>query len=89
MLYDFYGNKATHKYHGRITRSEKLLCCPYDALELEFGGYKSYISSQKSTVREKFLKKEHSLRSKLLLKKANKYSTKNLLGNLRVKIKAQ
>ena len=76
VLYDFHGNEATDEYHGRTTRSEKLLRCPYDALELEFGGYKSYINSQKSKVREEFLKKEHSLRSKLLLKKANKYSTK-------------
>ena len=35
VLYDFYGNKATDEYHGRITRSEKLLRCSYDALELE------------------------------------------------------
>ena len=66
MLYDFYGNDAADEYHGRITKSEKLLRCPYDALELQFGGYKSYINSQKSKVREKFLNKEHPLRSKLL-----------------------
>ena len=47
VLYDFYGNEAADEYHGRISRSEKLLRCPYDALELEFGGYKSYINSQK------------------------------------------
>ena len=36
VLYDFDGNEATDEYHGRITRSEKLLRCPYDAMELEF-----------------------------------------------------
>ena len=35
-FYNFYGNEATDEYHGRLTRFEKLLCCPYDALELEF-----------------------------------------------------
>ena len=69
VLYNFYRNEATNEYHGRITRSEKLWHCPYDALELEFEGYKSYINSQKSKVWEGFLKKEHSLRSKLLLTK--------------------
>ena len=59
VLYDFYGNESTNEYHGRITRPEKLLHWPYDALELEFGGYKSYINSQKSKIQEKFLKIEH------------------------------
>ena len=76
VLYNFYGNEVANEYHGRITRSEKLLRCPCDALELELGGYKSYINSQESKVWEEFLKKQHSFRSKLLLKKANKYSTK-------------
>ena len=30
VLYNFPGNEATNKYHGRITRSEKLFCCPYE-----------------------------------------------------------
>ena len=51
-------------------------------MELEFGSYKSYITSQESKVREEFFKKEHSLRSKLLLKNANKYSTKKSNGKL-------
>ena len=55
-------------------------------MELEFGGYKSYINSQKSKVREEFLKKEHSLRSKSLLKKANKYSTKKSTRKLETEI---
>ena len=86
VLYDFHGNEAANEYHGRKTRSEKLLRCPYDAFELEFGGYKSYINSQKSKVREEFLKNEHSLRSKLLLKKANKYSTEKSIRKLETEI---
>ena len=82
VLYDFYGNEANDEYLGKITRAEKLLCCPYHALELEFGGYKSYINSQKSKVREKFLKKEHQLRSKLILKKGNRYSTKKSIRKI-------
>ena len=58
------------------------MCYPHDALELEFGRYKSYINSQKSKVREEFLKKEHSLKSKLLLKKANKHFSKKSIGKL-------
>ena len=50
VLYNFYGYEAANEYHGRIIRSEKLLHCPYDALELEFGCYKSYINPQKSKV---------------------------------------
>ena len=73
---------------GRITRSEKLLGCPYDALELEFGGYKSHFNSQKSKVREEFLKCKDSFRRELLLKKAN-ILQRNLLGILRLKLKAQ
>ena len=68
------------------TRSEKLLCCPYDTLEIEFGGYKSYVNSQKTNFQEEFLKKEHSLRSKLSLKKANKYSTKNSITKIETEI---
>ena len=71
---------------GRTTRSEKLLGCPYDALELEFGGQKNHFNSQKSKVREEFLKSEHSLRSELLLKKANKYFTKKSIRNLETEI---
>ena len=40
MLSDFYGNETNDEYHGRITRSEKLLCCPYHSLGLKFEGYK-------------------------------------------------
>ena len=86
VLYGFYGNEATDEYHGRITRSEKLLRYPYDALELGFGVCKSYINLQKSKVREEFLKKEYSLRSKLLLKKGNKYSTKKSITKLETEI---
>ena len=68
------------------TRSEKLLCCPYDTLEIEVGGYKSYVNSQKTNFQEEFLKKEHSLRSKLSLKKANKYSTKNSITKIETEI---
>ena len=63
-----------------------MLCYPYDALELEFGRYKSYINSQKSKVREEILKKEHSLISKLLLKKANKHFSKKSTGKLETEI---
>ena len=44
------------------------------------------MNSQKSIVREKLLKKEHSFRSKLLLKKANKHSTKKSLRKIETKI---
>ena len=37
VLYDFYGNEANDEYLGRITRAEKLLCCPYHAMELVWG----------------------------------------------------
>ena len=86
VLYDFYGYEAANECHGRIIRSEKLLRCPYDALELEFGCYKSYINSQKSKVWEEFLKKEQSLRRKLLLKKATKYSTKKSIRKCETEI---
>ena len=86
VLYDFYGYEAANEYHGRIIRSEKLLRCPYDALELESGCYKSYINSQKSKVWEEFLKKEQSLRRKLLLKKATKYSTKKSIRKCETEI---
>ena len=81
VFYDFMEMKPPMN-----TRSEKLLCCPYDTLEIEFGGYKSYVNSQKTNFQEEFLKKEHSLRSKLSLKKANKYSTKNSITKIETEI---
>ena len=82
VFYDFMEMKPPMN-----TRSEKLLCCPYDTLEIEFGGYKSYVNSQKTNFQEEFLKKEHSLRSKLSLKKAKNILQKILLRKSRLKLK--
>lgn len=82
VLHNFYGNEAKDQYHGRTTRCKKLLHCPFDALELEFGGYKSYVNTQKSKIREELLQKKKSLNSKLLLSKANKYSTKKSIKKI-------
>ena len=63
-------------------RCQKILNCPFDALELEFGGYKSYINTQKSKLREELIQKKNSLNSKLTLANANKYSTKRSIKKI-------
>ena len=56
MLYNFYGNEVANEYHGRITRSEKLLRCPCDALELELGVIKVTSTHRRVKFERNFLK---------------------------------
>ena len=88
VLHDFYANDATDHYQGRTTRCERLLHCPLQALQLEFGGYKAYVDSQRQRVKREAESKENCLSAKLLCLKANKYSTKKSIKTVETEIEA-
>ena len=69
ILYNYYGNDASNEFQGRFTKSDRLLKCPCDALQLEFGGFKTYINKQKIKIKEENLKRYPLTKSKLELKK--------------------
>ena len=69
ILYNYYGSNAPNEFQGRFTKSDRLLKCPYDALQLEFGGFKTYVNKQKINVKEE-------------LKKGDKYATKKSIDIL-------
>ena len=69
ILYNYYGSNAPNEFQGRFTKSDRLLKSPYDALQLEFGGFKTYVNKQKINVKEE-------------LKKGDKYATKKSIDIL-------
>ena len=75
-LNEFYGNEAHDEFRGGVTRCEKLLFCPFEALKLEYGGYKCYVDSLKKTAIKESKAKQVNLQNKLLVVSADKYATK-------------
>ena len=51
-FYNYYGSEASNEFQGCFTKSDtnRLLKCLYDALKLEFGGFKTYVNKQKIKV---------------------------------------
>ena len=41
ILYNYYRSNASNEFQGRFTISDRLLKCPCDALQLEYGGFKT------------------------------------------------
>ena len=77
ILYNYYGIDVSNEFQGRFTKSDRLLKCPYDALQLEFGGFKTYVNKQKIKIKEENSKRYFFTKIKMKLKKGNKYATKN------------
>ena len=82
VLHNFYGNDAENEYNGRSVRCERLLSCPFEALNLEFDRYKAYVDEQKKEAQIQAKAKERSLQSRLLLIQANKYATKKSIKKI-------
>ena len=51
ILYDNYGSDASNEFQGHFTKSGRLFKCPYDPLQLEFGGFKTYVNKQKIKIK--------------------------------------
>ena len=51
ILYNYYGSDASNKFQGRFTKSDRLLKCLYDTLQLEFGGFKTYVNKQNTKIK--------------------------------------
>ena len=81
-LHEFYGNDAVDEFQGKITRAEKLLTCPLPSLELEFGGYKNYVSNMKESKKTDLEKQLKSLEASLKQMSANKYVTKKAIRSV-------
>ena len=78
-----YGGDASNEFQGRFTKSDRLLKYPYDALQLEFGGFKTYVDKQKIKIKEENSKRYLFTKSKLELKKGDKYATKKSIDMLK------
>ena len=79
ILYNYYGSNASNEFQGCFTKNDRLSKCSYNALQLEFGGFKTYVNKQKIKIKEENLKRYSLTKSKLELKKGDKYATKNRL----------
>ena len=88
VLHDFYESDATYHYQDRTTRCERLLHCPLQALELEFGGYKSYVETQRQRIKCKAQTKQNSFNAKLQCLKVNRYYTKKCIKAVELEIEA-
>ena len=51
ILYKYYGRDASNEFQRLLTKSDRILKCPYDALQLEFGGFKTYVNKQKIKIK--------------------------------------
>ena len=82
ILYNYYGSDASNKFQGRLTKSDRLLKSPYDTLQLEFGGLKTYVNKQNIKIKEENSKRFSFTKSKLKFKTCDKYSTKKSIDML-------
>ena len=73
-LSNYYGSNASNEFQGRFTKIDRLLKCPYNVLQ--FGRFKTYVNNQKIKIKEENLKRHSFTKSKLELKKGDKYVTK-------------
>ena len=73
-LYNYYGSNASNEFQGRFTKIDRLLKCPYNVLQ--FGRFKTYVNNQKIKIKEENFKRHSFTKSKLELKKGDKYVTK-------------
>jgi len=76
VAYNFYGKPADDTYEDRSVHSPPLINCTFDSLKLEYGGYKNYVANRKIALKEEFVKKEASIKARMLAATANKYQTK-------------
>ena len=82
ILYNYYGSNASNEFQGRFTKSDRLLKCLYNALQLQFDGFKTFVNKQKIKIKKKNLKRYSFTKSILELKKGNKYATKKSIDML-------
>ena len=82
ILYNYYGRDASNEFRGHFTKSDRLLKCPYNASQLESGGFKTYVNKQKIKIKEENSKRYSFTNSKLELKKGDKYRTKKSIDML-------
>ena len=83
ILHNYCGSDASNEFQGRFTKSDRSLKCLYDALQLEFGGFKTYVNKQKIKIEEENWKRYSFTKSKLELEKGDKYATKKSIDMLK------
>ena len=76
ILHNYYGSNASNEFQGCFSKSDRLLKGQYDALQLELGGFKTYVNKQKIKIKEENSKRYSFTKSKLELKKGDIYTTK-------------
>ena len=76
ILYNYYVSDPSNEFQGRFTKSDRLLRCPYNALQLEYGGSKTYVNKQKIKIKEENSKRYSFTKSKLELQEGGKYEKK-------------
>ena len=75
VAFDFYGNSAEDNYQGHKSFILALLRTTKESLQLEYGGYKNYVSSRETAVQNELQAKIKSLETRLLNANAQKYKT--------------
>ena len=65
ILYNYYGSDASNSFQESFTKRYRLLKCPYKALQLEFGGFKTYGNKQKIKIKKDNSKRYLFTKSKL------------------------
>ena len=82
ILYNYHGSDAANNFQGRLAKSDRLLKCPYDTLQLEFGGFKTYVNKQNIKIKGENSKRFSFTKSKLKFKTCEKYATKKSIDML-------
>ena len=81
--FDFYGKAVTDVFQGHTNFSPAILSCTTpECLLLEYGGYKTYIDTQKKNILVDYGKQKRNIESRLLLVNAQKYKTHHAVKKL-------
>lgn len=76
VAFDFYGNSAKDTYQGRTVLSNPIIDCTNESLQMEYAGYKNYVTTRKIALRAELSREEKSAKAKLLNAEADKRKTK-------------
>ena len=71
--FDFYGKQAEDDYEGHKSTSPPLLNCTLNSLKLEYGGYKTYVTTRNNKVKGDLELQLKSLNAKLICANIQKY----------------
>ena len=87
-IFQFYGTSKEDTYLGhKVFATGLFIGATKESLELEYGGYKNYVSNRKNVLREKFNSKKKALTTHFNNIKADKNKSNSILKSLEIELK--